>query len=284
MNTVGVVVTSYNHSEFIADALDSILRQSVPFSQVVVVDDGSESHCVRYVAELCGKYGIKFISSANKGVASARNLGFSYLNTEYVVFLDDDDLLSDVFVDRIVQFLETADVDCICFQSTSVIDKLVCTHHRPSYGEPLQQYCCDLPTYCPATSPGACAYRAKAILRLGLFDTDVWGADDFDLLIRTCATGKVNIYADVLLYHRLHSYNASSKIQSMSDNIGKVICKNYRGVAFDKLIRLSYWYGGYGPLVYIKSIVHLYKTRENRALLVSFTLAYIAGRTVRRLT
>lgn len=282
-HSIGVIVTSFNHQAYIQDALSSVLNQHMPFTEIIVVDDGSESCCLEYVSSLCKEYDITLISSENNGVASARNLGLASISTEYVVFLDDDDVLSSEFVARLSRYLAHNSADCLCFQSTSTLQELTSLNILETTIEPSRSFVHELPTYCPATSTGACAYRVSSLKESGAFDSTIWGADDFDMLVRTCLTGTVLIYPDTLLYHRLHKHNASSNLLRMSDNIGKVICKNYKNATFDHLIRLSYWYGAYGPVIFFQSTIKLLFRRDFFLVTARFLAAYFIGRTVRRL-
>lgn len=283
MSKIGVVVTSYNHSEFISQAIQSVIEQSSPFDQVIVVDDGSEQECADFVRKICLEHKIKCISCENNGVAAARNLGLAELDVDYVVLLDDDDTLSIQFVNRAKSILSQNPVDCICFMSTHDSGELDQENPVNCDVSPVREFRSELPTYCPATSPGACVYSMDALKRIGFFDTNLWGADDFDLLVRASAAGSVDVYSYALHYHRIHDYNASKKIQRMSDNIGKAICKNYQNASFDLLIKLTYWYGEYGPLVFFISAVRLLFWSNSSAMVIKLVVAYFAGRTFRRI-
>lgn len=283
MHKIGLVVTSYNHKEFIGQTIQSVMRQTIPFDQVIVIDDGSSPECAEYVHRLCIENKIECRLERNRGVAAARNLGLSHLAVDYVVFLDDDDMISTQFVHRVKSIFATTSVDCICFNSTNSLVDLDEGHLTPSRWMPTNAFSFELPSYCPATSPGACAYSTAVLQRLGSFDVNIWGADDFDLLVRVASNGSVNVYSDVLHYHRIHENNASKKSQRMSDNIGLAICKSYRNAPFDLMIRLTYWYGEYGPLVFLRSVLKLLGRFHCWTVVARLALAYAAGRTFRRI-
>ena len=88
--SVGVVVTTYNHAHFLADALASVRDQVTPAQQVVVVDDGSTDHPEAVAGSFAG---VSTIRQPNRGLAAARNAGLRALDTDYVIFLDADDRL-----------------------------------------------------------------------------------------------------------------------------------------------------------------------------------------------
>jgi hypothetical protein len=148
----------------------------------------------------------------------------------------------------------------------------------------IHTYGSTLPTYCLASSPGACVFRRTSLLDIGGFDTTIWGADDFDVIVRMCKRYRVVQRKNVVLYHRIHDHNASHNASRMSFNIGKSICKNYTEASFATLIRLSYWYGAYGPFIFFDSLLKLVSERGiSKSFIIRFVGAFVLGRTICRL-
>lgn len=95
--SVCVIVPSYNCGRFLAEALDSILAQTLQPQQIVVVDDGSSDD----TSAVVGKYSsprIQYIRKQHGGAASARNAGLAATSCEYIAFLDADDRWQPSFV------------------------------------------------------------------------------------------------------------------------------------------------------------------------------------------
>jgi glycosyltransferase involved in cell wall biosynthesis len=88
--TVGVVIPTYNRSKLVVQAVDSMLQQTRPPEDVVVVDDGSPDD----TAAVLTAYGdrIRYLRQANAGRPTALNHGLAALETDYVWIMDDDDL------------------------------------------------------------------------------------------------------------------------------------------------------------------------------------------------
>src|SRR5262245_44997727 len=88
---VSVVINNYNYAKYLADAIDSALRQYYPHTEVIVVDDGSTDRSREIVAQ----YGptVASIRKANGGQASALNAGFTASHGECILFLDSDDII-----------------------------------------------------------------------------------------------------------------------------------------------------------------------------------------------
>lgn len=85
---VSVVIPAYNAERFIGEALESVRAQTVRPSEVIVVDDGSTDATARIAAE----WGARVIRQPNGRAAAARNTGISASASEWVAFLDADDL------------------------------------------------------------------------------------------------------------------------------------------------------------------------------------------------
>lgn len=102
MARVTVVVPLYNKERFIKQTLASVLRQSMKDFNVVVINDGSTDRSPDVVEQLESPK-IKLLHQPNKGVESARNYGLSVSDSEFVVFLDADDLM---YENRLARQLE----------------------------------------------------------------------------------------------------------------------------------------------------------------------------------
>jgi glycosyltransferase involved in cell wall biosynthesis len=87
---VSVVVPTHNGERYIAEALDSILAQTAPPAEIIVVDDGSTDEGPR----IARSYGarVNVLHQANAGAAAARNTGVAAVTQPYIAFLDHDDL------------------------------------------------------------------------------------------------------------------------------------------------------------------------------------------------
>lgn len=106
MPLVTVIIPSYGQKEYLAQAINSALHQTVP-CEVIVVDDGSTDGS-RDVALSFG--GIKVIEQINKGLASARNAGIMNAQGDYILPLDADDWLDGDTVERLLAFRGETDI------------------------------------------------------------------------------------------------------------------------------------------------------------------------------
>lgn len=105
---VSVVMPAYNAGAFIAEAITSVLGQTCPHWDLIVVDDCSTDDTVRVAREWMERDPrVKVVrSSVNGGTAAARNLGLSQCMGRYVAFLDADDVWMTEKMHRQLDFME----------------------------------------------------------------------------------------------------------------------------------------------------------------------------------
>lgn len=86
---ISAVIPAYNAERFVADAIESILSQTVPVDEIIVVDDGSTDK----TAEVASRFErTRVIRQANAGQGAARNTGIKAASGEWIAFLDADDV------------------------------------------------------------------------------------------------------------------------------------------------------------------------------------------------
>ncbi len=89
--SVSLVIATFNHGRFLAEALDSAVAQTLKGVEIVVVDDGSTDDTPAVLARYAGR--IRAVRQPNRGLAAARNTGLATARGTYVGFLDADDVL-----------------------------------------------------------------------------------------------------------------------------------------------------------------------------------------------
>jgi len=115
MSKISVIIPAYNAEKYIKEALDSVLDQTYPTHEIIVVDDGSTDSTEKIVKEYIGSPGhqvtrspvdIKYIYQMNKGPGAARNAGIKEAKGEYVAFLDSDDMWMPEKIEKQVKKIE----------------------------------------------------------------------------------------------------------------------------------------------------------------------------------
>jgi len=88
--SISVIIPTYNAERYLPDAIDSVLAQTCPAGEIIVVDDGSSDGTPR-VAERYGSR-VRWLPQENQGSGAARNRGIEASRGELLAFLDADDL------------------------------------------------------------------------------------------------------------------------------------------------------------------------------------------------
>jgi glycogen(starch) synthase len=103
---VSVVVTYYRLADYIAEAIESLVAQTYPELQIVVVNDGSFEPEDEVLAELAERHPIEVVAQPNAGLSEARNLGVSLSLGNYILPFDADNVAGPRLVERLVTALE----------------------------------------------------------------------------------------------------------------------------------------------------------------------------------
>jgi glycosyltransferase involved in cell wall biosynthesis len=117
---VSVIIPTYNRPRFLSEAVGSVLGQTESSLEIIVADDGSSESCREKIG------GLRSLDSRlkvfhlpkNRGPAAARNLGLSQAIADFIMFLDDDDLLlPETLRSNLDCFRRHAEADAVCCRS-----------------------------------------------------------------------------------------------------------------------------------------------------------------------
>ena len=99
-----VLIPTFNRASLIGQSIDSVLNQTRPPAQVIVIDDGSDDA----TGEVVSTYGdkVRYLRQENAGKSSALNLGLTHVETSFVWIFDDDDIAAPDALQRLLQVLE----------------------------------------------------------------------------------------------------------------------------------------------------------------------------------
>src|SRR5687767_2314894 len=123
MTFFSVIIPTYNRAGFIIEAVDTVLQQTYPEFEVIVVDDGSIDNTAEVIA---GKYGsesrVRYFYKQNEERAAARNFGLRQASGEYAVFFDSDDLMKPHYLATLSGIIDTNPGICMLAASYNFID------------------------------------------------------------------------------------------------------------------------------------------------------------------
>jgi len=224
---VSVIIATYNGEAFISQAIASVLAQDFDGEvEVIVVDDGSSDRTPE-IAE--GFDGVRVIRQTNTGQSLARNHGFSLSRGDYIVYLDQDDILVPNCISLNARLLETnPDLGSVAgaslsFRTSQQLDTLKATPH-PEELEPTLEVRTyhDIVRGASFVPPSVCMFRREVIEALNGFRSFPM-ADDLDLYARAARHAQMCVHTAPVVYYRRHGNNYSSNIGLMLDVSLKVM-------------------------------------------------------------
>jgi glycosyltransferase involved in cell wall biosynthesis len=110
VNTVSVIIPTYNRAALVGRAIESALGQTYPYKQIIVVDDGSTDDTAEVVK---GYAGVEYVYQPNGGQAAARTTGLGFAKGSIIASLDSDDVWDPVFLERAVAAIATLELDFV---------------------------------------------------------------------------------------------------------------------------------------------------------------------------
>jgi glycosyltransferase involved in cell wall biosynthesis len=215
--SVAAIIPLYNGAPFIRDALGSVLRQTAPADEIIVVDDGSTDNGAAIVESMIAEgRPIRLLRKANGGQSSARNLGVATCASSHIAFLDQDDEWYEDHLEILKQPFAARDVRNLGYVYGN-LDQI------NSKGHMVLHKCLDIvPSPQPKKSlvdclgsdmfilPSASLVAKEAFLAAGAFDERLSGYEDDDLFARLFMLGYRSVYLNVAVTKwRIHPASTS---------------------------------------------------------------------------
>ena len=202
--SISCIVPVFNGERFLAEALDSILRQTHPPFETIVIDDGSTDH----TADVVRRYGnrVRYARQENRGPGAARNAGVALSSGDFLSFLDADDLWHEEKLARqLARFDARPELGLsMAWQRPFWVDEMKDEQERLQredhpFAKDHAGYVCQ-----------AMLMRRMTFDRVGPFDERLRVGEDTDWILRAERLGIVReMLTDVLLFRRMHQNNLS---------------------------------------------------------------------------
>ena len=107
MKKVSVIIPCFNHSEYLLDAVKSVVNSTYKNLEIIVVNDGSTEKTPQEIQSMLMPFdNVILINQENSGVCAARNNGIIKASGEYILPLDADDRIADTYIEKAVSILE----------------------------------------------------------------------------------------------------------------------------------------------------------------------------------
>jgi glycosyltransferase involved in cell wall biosynthesis len=213
--TVSVIIPCFNQGRFVAEALDSVRSQTLPATNIILVDDGSTDD----TAAVAQRYPeVKYVRQPNRGLAAARNAGLARSSGDFIVFLDADDRLKPEALEigrrELLAHPECALVWGHCVRISEHGQPLPTVPPPPVLGDPYEVLLRGNFIWTPAVA----MFRRWLGSPLMRFNPGFDAAADYELYLRIARTFPIHGHTAVVADYRLHrgsmSRNAAVMLSS----------------------------------------------------------------------
>jgi glycosyltransferase involved in cell wall biosynthesis len=219
--TISAIIPLYNGARFIEDAITSVLAQTRPADEIIVIDDGSTDDGAAIVARLAASHPVRLLSQPNRGQAAARNLGIAHSTGTLIALLDQDDMWYPRHLERLMKpFRRTAtrplgwvysNLDEVNIDGKMVVRE--CLNSAIGVQHPKRDLIGCLSTDM-FVLPSASLISRAAFDAVGGFDERLSGFEDDDLFVRLFRACYDNVYLpEALTKWRIFSGSASFSLR-----------------------------------------------------------------------
>lgn len=275
---IAVIIPVHDGERFLEEAVDSMLNQTLPPHEIIIVDDGSLDRTPAIIKDLSDRHAnVKpYFLESNRGVSFARNFGVERAQSDWCLFFDADDVASPGLLESYSRQLnewgsENKMTDMI-FCATQQIDE-----HGKEIAGPSRFYQVEpketqgyLLVRNPIISASGVMIKRNVFRLIGGFNAELRYSEDWDLWLKVSMHHSVRYLDYVLVKVRRHSGNASSKLNKMLDGEKQVLSQfslneieqaiNARNLPADRnaidfasvALRIGYWKEGMERLKLVK--------------------------------
>ncbi|MEY4673725.1 MAG: hypothetical protein RL148_1509 [Planctomycetota bacterium] len=210
---IAVVVPAFNASRFLGVTLDSLRNQTLPPTEVVVVDDGSTDDTVA----IARRMGAKVVSQAQRGPGAARNRGIAETSATWIAFCDADDWFAPNKLERQFHTVKHLGAQCISTDAWLVeADKVVrCKNSKKVVpaAVTMEAMLRSNPVICSTVLA-----RREAIDQAGMFDEspELVATEDYDLWLRMAFREPIAYLDEPLTFYRSHAGSLGSNARFLA--------------------------------------------------------------------
>jgi glycosyltransferase involved in cell wall biosynthesis len=227
---ISVIIPTFNRVRFLCEALDSVLAQTVPVYEIIVIDDGSTDDTEKTVRNYRGN--IRYLRQNNQGPSAARNYGMREATGDWIAFLDSDDLwVPDKIQAQTDLIRQHPHLDFV-FGDLSLFDETKHDNEPEILNKTVQEYmithAADLKDFfrqlliCNPIPTSAVLFRRECLLQTGYFDETMRYCEDYDLWLRFAAKYRLGFVNKILVRRRMHDSNAMNAHEAIYNGSLKV--------------------------------------------------------------
>lgn len=271
---VSAVIPVYNSEEYIEETIKSLLNQTFELSEIIVIDDNSCDKTYDKVYKISKENNkvLLYKLPENKGVSYARNYGVKQSKSDYILFMDSDDIadcrLVECELHRMIELDEQFKKGCVLVHSayTNIDYKGIDIHGIHRWKQVGESEILGYEFVRNHISTSGVLLKNSVFNEVGGFDVNINYAEDWDLWLKLASVGGFGYVDETLIKVRRHKRGLSSTWNKMIDSetnilkkynlefIKEAICM--RNISFEAnicdyisiLYKLNYWEEGMNQL------------------------------------
>jgi glycosyltransferase involved in cell wall biosynthesis len=235
--TVSIVTPAFNRADYLPHTIDSVLAQSYPDFEHIIIDDGSSDGTDELIRGYTDRR-IRYFQQANQGQSVARNVGIEASRGEYICFLDSDDLwLPNKLEEQLALFADDPGAGVVYGDKISIDGSGHELHRRN-----MRRYSGWITGKLLAdnfVSMNTTMTRAELLRQAGGFDASDRYAEDYGLWLRVSLLARFHYSPSYWVYYRIMAGQLSSdKITRLAANerlLQQFLADNNHGLQRDEI-------------------------------------------------
>lgn len=253
MALISVIIPVYNGEKTIQATLESVLQQTFPDFELIIINDGSTDQTLARIAQYDDPR-LSIYTNIRQGAAVSRNQGFQHSTGEYIAFLDADDLWTVDKLEAQLKALKDHPENTVAYSWTDYIDVAGNKLYSGSYLALNGDIYSNLLVRNFLENGSNPMIKRQAFIDIGGFDESLEGGQDWDLYLRLAAKYQFIAVPKVQIYYRVSSGSISSNLSRQEQQVLQVMERNFAQSTAEIQPLRSY------------SLTHLYKYLSCRAL------------------
>jgi glycosyltransferase involved in cell wall biosynthesis len=208
-HSIATIIPAYNCERYLAEAIESVLAQNYRPLEIIVIDDGSTDDTAKIAKRF--EPAIQYCFQANGGIGSARNRGIGLAHSDFIAFLDADDLWPEGKLEhQMLAFHDNREIEAVF--------GLVQQFEQSSGGTT------DVGALMTGQLASSMLIRRESFDRVGPFRTDIKLGEFVDWYMRASEKGlRSRMLAEVVLRRRIHDSNIGLRHRDSSSDYVRLL-------------------------------------------------------------
>lgn len=242
LGLVSIIMPAYNAEDYIGEAIESVLEQSFPHWELIIVDDGSTDETGSIAASYSDRR-IKIVSQTRGGEARARNTALNHVRGEFIGFLDADDMYLPHHLEVTFEYLQSH-LNCgavytdgyYCDRHGQLLQTLSTYRRGPFEGQIFEEVIKASDVF---GALGCVVLRAELVSRSGLrFDPEIIIGPDWDFLAHFADIASFGYTNHRSYLYRIHHTNITVRADAKQRSLSLARCRS-KAISMQRFDRCS---------------------------------------------